>query len=246
MAKRRKRGIFDPDYRRQGWNQSRFAPRNSPVNITQLSGLIAILICSPLIYLFYKTPNMTNMVIAGGALLVVWLLTAMFIVKREWERIQSILDKQELQDGFDTTATNRRQLNKSLDLDMLSPSDFEHEVAWLLNTLSNFKAVVVGGSGDDGVDIEIYKDGRLVGIAQCKRYDSNRVLSPAHIRELAGAKQATNTRLAYLFTTARCTNKSHRTAARLGIKVFESDQIEKMREKATRKTMRNPEAQYPS
>lgn len=32
--KRRKRGAFDPDYRRKGWNKSTFAPKNSNLTMT--------------------------------------------------------------------------------------------------------------------------------------------------------------------------------------------------------------------
>jgi hypothetical protein len=234
MAKRRKSGFFDPDYRKRGWNQSKYAPKNSRTSMSQTAAVFAILCSFPLFYIAYLS---RDTYVIGGAFVgffVLWFLFAMWIRKREWRRIQKVMDKEN--QPIDINKTRQRLRNKDLDLNNLNAKDFEHECAWLLNTLSNYKAVVVGGAGDDGVDIELYQAGRLVGIAQCKYYDSKRVLSPSHVRELAGAREAVNVRIAHLFTTARCTDKTKKIAAEYGIKVFDGDQVEAMRAKAKLKS----------
>ena len=76
----------------------------------------------------------------------------------------------------------------------LSPRAFEERVAGLFRS-KGFKTLLVGGSGDGGIDIKIW-DGDHFGIVQCKRY-SNRA-SPAAARELFGAMTHSRAECAFL------------------------------------------------
>lgn len=110
--------------------------------------------------------------------------------------------------------------------------EFEHEVARLFNILTTSKAVVVGGSGDGGIDIELRDRGVRVGIVQCKYYRPDGVIAPAHIRELHSAKVRTGVKLAYLITTARFSQQSYTEAKHLGIKLVDGHHLENMKKKA--------------
>ncbi len=113
-----------------------------------------------------------------------------------------------------------------------TPRTFEHEVAWLINVLTEHKAIVIGGAGDGGVDIKVYDDDRLVGIAQCKQYDPRHALAPGHVRELYAAKAQFGVIKAYLVTTTRFTPDTINEAERLNIDLIDGEKLERMRTKA--------------
>ncbi|GEM_PF-1742091 len=137
--------------------------------------------------------------------------------------------------------------NPLIDTDIYAPLapaitglEFEHEVAWLFNTLTKYQARVVGGSGDGGVDVEIYNSGQLVGIAQCKRYDPTKSLPPAPVRELYAVMHQKGVAVGYLFTTARVSQKTLDEAHRLGIKMVYGARLLDMRHKARQKAGKYP------
>ncbi len=66
----------------------------------------------------------------------------------------------------------------------MSGLDFEKAITRILKA-RGFDARVTKGSGDGGVDIEIFANGRLDTLIQCKRYKS--ACGPSVVRELYGA-----------------------------------------------------------
>ena len=66
----------------------------------------------------------------------------------------------------------------------MSGLDFEKAITRILKT-RGFDARVTKASGDGGVDVEIFANGRLDTIVQCKRYKS--ACGPSVVRELYGA-----------------------------------------------------------
>jgi restriction system protein len=71
-----------------------------------------------------------------------------------------------------------RLLNLTLEnLKAMSPKEFEYTTAEILRRLGYKDVKVIGGSGDLGVDILAYKDGKKVAV-QCKKYITKKVTSP--------------------------------------------------------------------
>ena len=71
-----------------------------------------------------------------------------------------------------------RLLNLTLEnLKAMSPKDFEYTTAEILRRLGYKDVKVIGRSGDLGVDILAYKDGKKVAV-QCKKYITKKVTSP--------------------------------------------------------------------
>jgi restriction endonuclease Mrr len=71
-----------------------------------------------------------------------------------------------------------RLLNLTLEsLKAMNPKEFEYITAEILRRLGYKDIKVIGGSGDLGVDILAYKDGKKVAV-QCKKYITKKVTSP--------------------------------------------------------------------
>jgi len=71
-----------------------------------------------------------------------------------------------------------RLLNLTLEnLKSMSPKEFEYTTAEILRRLGYKDVKVIGSSGDLGVDILAYKDGKKVAV-QCKKYITKKVTSP--------------------------------------------------------------------
>ncbi len=73
---------------------------------------------------------------------------------------------------------------KILDLQRLTPSEFESYTAELFRALG-YKTRVVGGVGDGGIDVEAEKDG-VVHYIQCKKFITRQV-SVGAVRDFYGA-----------------------------------------------------------
>lgn len=241
---RRKKGRFDPDYRLKGWNNSFFAPKNSSVSITQVASIIPGLI---VLFLWFNPNTKPVFTTLYGAIftlflfIFMWGMNALIIRRIAWRSIQRRMKKSEAspeqisstEETFDfeqqtasSTGYQPRNLHE------MSPERFEHEVAWIINALTDQKAVVSGGAGDGGVDIKVYQNKRLVGIVQCKRYDPNRALPPNAVRELYAIKQKLNVNVAYLVTTGKFTTKTRKEATEFGIKLIDGQKLDSMRQKA--------------
>jgi HJR/Mrr/RecB family endonuclease len=90
---------------------------------------------------------------------------------------------------------NRRQLlirsGSVQGIGKLTFNEFEHLVAALYESLG-FLAVVTGGSGDGGIDVQASKGTENIAI-QCKHWRTKQV-GPRDVRELRGAVTASNVR----------------------------------------------------
>lgn len=126
----------------------------------------------------------------------------------------------------------------------LSPSQFEYEVARVIYAQTGLETRVVGGSGDGGVDVEVLRNRRVVGIVQCKRYDPSRTLPPGHIRELYAVKVQRNVSVAYLVTTAAMSTAAHTEAGRLGIRLITGEDFERMRRQQTSVIVRPEQTRF--
>lgn len=232
--------MIDPDYRTKIWNKSKFAPKNSNIKgaMTQMATLYAmiiiIIVCGGIPYLL---TDLRPAFWSWQGFLVgflVWCVVFGYIGGRirakEWNRLQRMLAKEETKDTLDDNPLSK--LSSVKPLDKLSPTEFEREIAWLFNVMTPTKALVVGGAGDGGVDIELHKDGKVVGIVQCKKYDPARVLQPDHIRAFYAAKVQREISRAYLVTTARVSKQSRREAEKLGIQIMAGDELNEHYHKA--------------
>lgn len=115
-------------------------------------------------------------------------------------------------------------------------SEFEYEVASLINETTGKRTTVVGGAGDGGVDIKVHdQQGRLVGIVQCKKFAPHKVVSPGYLRELNTVKHQHQVNTAYLVTTGRFSNDSQKLAQQLGIRLIDGQALAEMRTKVLRR-----------
>jgi HJR/Mrr/RecB family endonuclease len=118
----------------------------------------------------------------------------------------------------------------------LTPSEFEFEVAWVFEQLMGVQCKVVGGAGDGGVDIRVYKAGRYVGIVQCKKYALDRAVSPMHIRDLESCKRREGVQRAIMVTTSRFSDNVVGEARSNGLDLIDGSRYEEMRQRASRQT----------
>ena len=102
----------------------------------------------------------------------------------------------------------------------LSPAEFEHYVAGVF-AASGYSSSVVGGSGDGGVDVRVWRDGRC-GVVQCKRYRPDRTLGPAAVRELVGTRAHERAHMAWLATTASLSPAALQLALDEGVGVLDA------------------------
>jgi hypothetical protein len=232
--------MIDPDYRTKIWNKSKFAPKNSNTKgaMTQMASFYAtsiiVVVCGGIPYVL---PDVRPAFWSWQGFLVgffVWCVIFGYIGRRirtkEWNRLQRMLAKEETERISDDNPLPKPSSVKPLD--KLSPTEFEREIAWLFNVMTHTKALVVGGAGDGGVDIELHKDGKIVGIVQCKKYDPARVLQPDHIRAFYATKVQREISRAYLVTTARVSNQSLKEAEKLGIQIMAGDKLNEYYNKA--------------
>jgi len=161
--------------------------------------------------------------VSGGVAFVIWLLLTILlaVTARRFKRRAYQMDNTF---AFDDVTSHTR-----------TPSEFEQEVAALIQVLSGYRTVVAGGAGDGGVDIEVYdKQSKLVGVVQCKRYAPHRTVPPAHIRELNSVRHYYHVNIAYLVTTGQFSTSSYALAKELGIRLIDGAQLEKLRQQATK------------
>lgn len=231
MAKRQhKSGIFDPDYRRKGWNKSGFAPKNSTMSISQLALGVAGLV----FFAQYFFPETRKTLLSWEGLypriilaLVLALAVGLLLRRIMWMHVRKNSQPVEPEIKFDVPSNEPTTFPKTK-----TGKDFEHDVAWVLNSTTKYKAVVTGGAGDGGVDIKIYDADTLIGIAQCKQYDLARPLPPDHVRSLYAAKQQFRVRNAFLVTTTTFSKESEQLAKTFGITLIDGHEFSRQQIKA--------------
>ena len=98
----------------------------------------------------------------------------------------------------------------------LSPQDFEHEVAGLLESIGYY-AKLTPATGDGGVDIILSKNGRGI-LVQCKKYNSK--VGPAPVRELYGVLMSRGVKEGWLVCPSGFTNGARSFAEKHGIRLM--------------------------
>lgn len=112
-------------------------------------------------------------------------------------------------------------------------TEFEYEVAGLIQHLTGKRTQVVGGSGDGGIDIKVYDEqGSMIGIVQCKHLAAHKTVYPAHIRELNTVRHYHHVNIAYLVSTGRFTEASQKLAKQLGIRLIDGHALNRLRQQA--------------
>lgn len=130
-------------------------------------------------------------------------------------------------------STIARKQSPRMSAVMLSPHEFEQEVAWVFSRLFGLKAEVVGKSNDGGIDVKLYDaTGTLVAIIQAKRYDENKALNPGFLRELDSCKRRLGVPRAYLVTTARFSADVRQQAQEMHIDLVDGRLFEEWRQNA--------------
>ena len=88
------------------------------------------------------------------------------------------------------TARNKKREHERLlavkDWLEMSPQKFERFVAAMFEE-QGFKPRVVGGAGDDGIDIELFRENKLRAVVQVKRYNARHLVKPKEVRDFLGA-----------------------------------------------------------
>lgn len=241
--------MFDPDYRFHPWNKSRFTPKNSGnrnaiTRIALMWSMVTALVMGGAAYTLLPRQQITAAFIGVGIVAFgVFMVMGVRIHRREKARLYKLYgspDETLIEDKPRKPATKSNPPTTTAEslptAHHSSPREFEHEIAWLFNVLTEYKAVVSGGSGDKGADVRILdKEGRLVGIVQCKRYAPDKTLAPTYLRELHSVKLQMGVQHAWLATTARFSADVERESAKLGIELMDGAKVDRMRKKAASK-----------
>ena len=91
----------------------------------------------------------------------------------------------------------------------LSPGDFEHYVADLFRQ-KGYRVIVRGGSGDHGVDLELFGENNRRAVVQCKRYRDT--VGEKVVRDLYGTLLHERASHAFLVTTADVSDAARKWA----------------------------------
>jgi len=225
--------MFDPDYRSVGWNKSRFAPKNyggsrrgkKATPMTDIAGMIAAIIGLATYFGLFnlKVEALQSIGISFVVAFIMFLLVGTSIYRRERRYIESLLeDKNEKKSEPQVSATRKYKYHD------MKPDEFEEHVAWIITNSTPYSAKRGGGSGDGGVDIEVFKGHRKVGVIQCKRYKPSKSLPPSFIRELATVRAMADVETAYLVTNAKFSKQSQETAKTLGVRLIDGKKLKQI------------------
>lgn len=222
--------MFDPDYRAVGWNKSRYAPKNyggsrrgrKATPMTDLARIFAGIVGLASYFGLYnlKVEALTSFGIAFVAAFIVFIFVGTTIYRREKRYVESLLN-----DKNGKTPESETPIEHEYKYHKMKPEEFEEHVAWIITNSTSYSAKRVGGSGDGGVDIEVFKGHRKVGVIQCKRYKPSKSLPPSFIRELATVRAIANVETAYLVTNAKFSKQSRETAKTLGIRLIDGKKL---------------------
>ena len=217
--------MFDPDYRRSPWNNSRYAPKNGKTSITQLAIMSGAAVFVAGYFGVESLRQLPGLYYIVGASFAVFFLMGILIRRREYRRLMTATSEQTIDFNAKPQKTSMSKPRKTTGV------DFEHEVAALISAVTGNRTEVVGGANDGGIDIKVYdKAGRLVGIVQCKDYPK-RTVPPAHVRELATVKLRANVGIAYLVTSGTFSPDTKKTADQLGIKLIDGNALQRLKAK---------------
>lgn len=110
-------------------------------------------------------------------------------------------------------------------IDEMSGSDFEKLCAYLLRKNDFTQIEFIGGSGDQGVDIVAYKDGKKYAV-QCKRY--NKKVNNKPVQEVFAGKSCHNCDEAIVITNNHFTPGAIEAATATGVLLWDRDKLEEM------------------
>jgi len=228
--------MFDPDYRSTGWNKSRYAPKNyggsrkgrKATPMTDLARMVGATVGLATYFGLssLKLESITPMTAIGSSFVtgfIIFILVGSWIFRREKRYIESLSeDKNEKNADLKTPKLQNYQYHS------MTPDEFEEHVAWVITNSTPYSAKRVGGSGDGGIDVEVFKGHRRVGIIQCKRYEPTKSLPPSFIRELATVRAMADVETAYLVTNAKFSKQSRETAKTLGIRLIDGEKLKQI------------------
>ncbi len=254
IARSRKQGrLIDADYRTVGWNQSKFAPKKNGSSMRDVAVFGGAVFGGMALLFGWSTDglNIGTMLFSLATMNIVTAYVAASVRRKEWRRIKPIvLQSMRAADPWKRDIPYQTPISPdwmqpppssvrsgpSFEFDLRSTTayrDFEREVAYLIHKQTGLRTEVVGGAGDQGIDIKVY-DGqqRLVGVVQCKNYATNAVIGPSIVREMIGVKQVTGARTAYLVTSARFSETARQLAEQYKIKLMDGNDLAEIRARA--------------
>lgn len=156
---------------------------------------------------------------------VVWIVLAVIVSLSELRTHNSF------EFGEDAPLAAAGRQVKPVQLHKLSPRQFEEVVARMI-AQQGYKTKVVGGAGDQGVDVKVFNpQGQLVGVVQCKRYRPNKALAPSFVREMATVRQMHGVNIAYLATTAYFTEETKALARQLNVRLIDGHDLKQISRK---------------
>lgn len=218
--------MFDPDYRKSPWNVSKYAPKNNAAKnpVTSIASITSLMIVGGF-YLFLNALNIPVSLPILIVMIVVWFVLAAAIAG-------TMLGKEAKRLRLLKQAADDEKAKRFAKSPAGRGRDFEELTARVISIVTGMKAELTNGGGDGGVDVNLYRSGKLVGIVQCKNYDPLKALPPGYIRELATVKRDRRVEYAYLVTTAYFSKQSEREAERLGINLIDASEFADLKRRA--------------
>jgi restriction system protein len=125
---------------------------------------------------------------------------------------------------METSSTNYSTIN-GRDFDTMSGHDFESFCANLLERNGFFDVEVTKGSGDYGVDIIATKSGLKYAI-QCKRHETN--IGNSAVQEIFAGKSYYDCHQGAVLTNQYFTDSAKNAASKLGILLWDRDELERL------------------
>jgi len=108
----------------------------------------------------------------------------------------------------------------------MKPAKFEEWIASKFNN-AGYQARVVGGAGDDGIDIEVRSAGVIHFVVQAKRYSATNTINPEAVRGFRGAMTKYPEVTGYLVTTGSLTPQASAWVRNQPITVVDAKSIER-------------------
>jgi restriction endonuclease Mrr len=132
--------------------------------------------------------------------------------------------------GMVLTARNRKREHERLlvvqDWLAMPPQKFEKFVAAVFEE-RGFKSRVVGASGDDGIDIELFKENKLRAVVQVKRYNPRHLVKPKEVRDFLGAVELRGAPGGIFVTSSDFTQAAAKYANHPRLKLMNGSQLAK-------------------
>ena len=175
--------------------------------IKLVNKILLILILTILIILnWYFTPSVVNFfvywfLIPLFLILVYRLINDPFNIKQE-EKNRIYLESARI-----LRLQQEKKAQSLAELRALSAAKFEQ---WIASKFidSGYQAYVIGGAGDDGIDIEVHSGGTIRFVVQAKRYGSRTFVTPEAVRGFRGAMTKYPDATGFLVTTGMLTSKA--------------------------------------